>query len=51
MSEREVTVRTVVVTYFPMFIATLSLITSIYNGYLNTNSSTSFSATSLARNI
>ena len=35
MSEREVTVRTVVVTYFPMFIATLSLITSIYNGYLN----------------
>jgi hypothetical protein len=35
MSEREATVRTVVVTYFPMFIATLSLITSIYNGYLN----------------
>jgi hypothetical protein len=35
MSERETTVRTVVVTYFPMFIATLSLITSIYNGYLN----------------
>ena len=22
-------------TYFPMFIATLSLVTSIYNGYLN----------------
>jgi hypothetical protein len=35
MSEREATVRAVVVTYFPMFIATLSLITSIYNGYLN----------------
>ena len=35
MSERETAVRTVVVTYFPMFIATLSLITSIYNGYLN----------------
>ncbi len=35
MSEREVTIRTAVVTYFPMFIATLSLITSIYNGYLN----------------
>src|SRR5262249_18808561 len=35
MSEREVTVRTVVVTYFPIFIATLSLISSIYNGYLN----------------
>src|SRR3954454_23476084 len=25
----------VLVTYFPMFIATLSLCTSIYNGYLN----------------
>ncbi|HEY6704890.1 MAG TPA: hypothetical protein VI010_12385 [Xanthobacteraceae bacterium] len=35
MSEREATIRTVVVTYFPMFIATLSLVTSIYNGYLN----------------
>lgn len=35
MSEREVTTRTAIVTYFPMFIATLSLITSIYNGYLN----------------
>jgi hypothetical protein len=35
MSEREAMVRKVVVTYFPMFIATLSLITSIYNGYLN----------------
>jgi hypothetical protein len=28
-------VQTVLVTYFPMFIATLSLCTSIYNGYLN----------------
>ena len=27
--------QTVLVTYFPMFIATLSLCTSIYNGYLN----------------
>jgi hypothetical protein len=35
MSEREATIRTAVVTYFPMFIATLSLFTSVYNGYLN----------------
>ena len=35
MSERETRVRTVLMTYFPMFIATLSLVTSIYNGYLN----------------
>ena len=35
MSEREVTIRNAVLTYFPMFIATLSLVTSIYNGYLN----------------
>ena len=35
MSEREVTIRTALVTYFPMFIAVLSLVTSIYNGYLN----------------
>jgi hypothetical protein len=35
MSERESRVRTILVTYFPMFIATLSLVTSIYNGYLN----------------
>ena len=27
--------RTVLISYFPMFIATLSLVTSIYNGYLN----------------
>jgi hypothetical protein len=27
--------RTVLITYFPMFIATLSLVTSIFNGYLN----------------
>jgi len=27
--------RTVLLVYFPMFIATLSLVTSIYNGYLN----------------
>jgi hypothetical protein len=35
MSERETRVRSILVTYFPMFIATLSLVTSIYNGYLN----------------
>jgi hypothetical protein len=28
-------VRAVLLLYFPMFIATLSLVTSIYNGYLN----------------
>jgi hypothetical protein len=35
MSERDTTLRTALVTYFPMFIATLSLVTSIFNGYLN----------------
>ena len=35
MSEPESRVRSVLITYFPMFIATLSLLTSIYNGYLN----------------
>ena len=35
MGEREARIRAVLVTYFPMFIATLSLVTSIYNGYLN----------------
>jgi hypothetical protein len=35
MSERESTLRAAITTYFPMFIAVLSLITSIYNGYLN----------------
>src|SRR5262249_36579441 len=35
MSDRETRVRAIVITYFPMFIATLSLVTSIYNGYLN----------------
>jgi hypothetical protein len=35
MSERETLFRAAVITYFPMFIAALSLITSIYNGYLN----------------
>ena len=35
MSERETRVRTAIVVYFPMFIAALSLFTSIYNGYLN----------------
>jgi hypothetical protein len=35
MSERETLFRTAAITYFPMFIAALSLITSIYNGYLN----------------
>jgi hypothetical protein len=35
MPDNETRVRVVIVTYFPMFIATLSLITAIYNGYLN----------------
>lgn len=35
MSEREATVRSAIVTYFPMVIAVLSLVTSIYNGWLN----------------
>ena len=35
MSERESRIRTMLVTYFPMLIAVLSLVTSIYNGYLN----------------
>ena len=35
MSERETRIRTILLSYFPMFIATLSLVTSIYNGYLN----------------
>ena len=32
---RESRVRTAILIYFPMFIAALSLLTSIYNGYLN----------------
>ena len=35
MSDSETKVRSIVIAYFPMFIATLSLVTSIYNGYLN----------------
>jgi prephenate dehydratase len=35
MREGESRVRTALITYFPMFIAALSLVTSIYNGYLN----------------
>jgi hypothetical protein len=35
MSERESRVRSTLMTYFPMFIAILSLFTSIFNGYLN----------------
>ena len=35
MSDRESRIRAILITYFPMFIATLSLVTSIYNGYLN----------------
>ncbi len=35
MPDNETRVRAAVVTYFPMFIATLSLVTAIYNGYLN----------------
>lgn len=35
MAVSEPQVRSAVVTYFPMLIAVLSLVTSIYNGYLN----------------
>jgi hypothetical protein len=35
MSDRESRIRTLLMSYFPMFIATLSLCTSIFNGYLN----------------
>jgi hypothetical protein len=35
MPERQEVLRTTLTTYFPMFIAVLSLVTSIYNGYLN----------------
>ncbi|MCC7346430.1 MAG: hypothetical protein IT538_03435 [Variibacter sp.] len=35
MAERQEVVRATLMAYFPMFIATLSLVTSIYNGYLN----------------
>jgi len=35
MAESGGRLQALVVTFFPMFIATLSLITSIYNGYLN----------------
>jgi hypothetical protein len=35
MSDRELIFRTTAITYFPMFIAALSLIASVYNNYLN----------------
>jgi hypothetical protein len=35
MSDSASKSRSVMITFFPMFIATLSLVTSIYNGYLN----------------
>src|SRR5215216_7714538 len=35
MSERESKIRSVLLSYFPMLIAVLSLVTSIFNGYLN----------------
>lgn len=35
MSNGETRTRTILLAYFPMFIATLSLVTSIFNGYLN----------------
>jgi hypothetical protein len=35
MSEIPTVRRALIITFFPMFIATLSLVTSIYNGYLN----------------
>ena len=48
MSEHETRVRTAVITYFPMFIAVLSLVTSMYNGYLN-NKFVDFIQRNLAR--
>jgi hypothetical protein len=36
MSNSESRIRTLLMSYFPMFIATLSLCASIFNGYLNT---------------
>src|SRR5262249_22632228 len=35
MAESEGKLRVVLITFFPMLIATLSLVTSIFNGYLN----------------
>jgi hypothetical protein len=35
MSKRELATRSILLTYFPMGIAVLSLVTSIFNGYLN----------------
>jgi hypothetical protein len=35
MTESEGKLRVVLITFFPMLIATLSLVTSIFNGYLN----------------
>ena len=35
MAESEGKLQVLAITFFPMFIATLSLVTSIYNGYLN----------------
>jgi len=35
MPDQESAIRSIVITYFPMLIAALSLITSIFNGYLN----------------
>jgi hypothetical protein len=35
MGEQRDRIKTVLVTFFPMFIATLSLLTAIFNGYLN----------------
>ena len=34
-NDTESKIRSTLITYFPMFIATLSLVTAIYNGYLN----------------
>jgi len=35
MAESEGKLRVLLITFFPMLIATLSLVTSIFNGYLN----------------
>jgi hypothetical protein len=48
MSERESRIRSILLAYFPMLIAVLSLVTSIYNGYLN-NKFVSIIQTNLGR--
>ena len=48
MAESDGKLRVLLITFFPMLIATLSLVTSIFNGYLN-NKLVNFSQRSLSR--